>query len=287
MIYYDHMVKIGEGGVGTIYSAVNVQTKSTVAIKQMLMKQSEIESLVNEISIMKNSKHPNIVEYKDTFLCINILWVVMEYMDAGCLTDILEEYEDNINFRLTEPQIAKICLDTLNALNFIHRHHCIHRDIKSDNILINKNGEIKLADFGFSVQLTKAKSLRSSVLGTPYWMAPEMIKGTPYDTKIDIWSLGIMVMEMCEGNPPYMEQAPYRALFLISTKGIPPLDETKRTYSYELKDFLSKTLTINAKDRSTATDLLDHVYMKNACPNSTIIELIQIVEKIKLESRDD
>jgi len=233
-LVYSNLHKIGEGGVGVIYSGLNIKTNNVVAIKQIQMKKGEIDSLVNEMAIMKNSMHPNIVEFKDAYLSHKILWVAMEFMDAGCLTDILEEYD---NFKLTESQIAKICQDTLNALSFVHRHHCIHRDIKSDNILINRKGEIKLADFGFSVQLTKKISFRSSVIGTPYWMAPEMIKGEQYDTSVDNWSLGIMMMEMCEGQPPYIEYPPLRALFLISTKGIPPLNEDARSYSSELKEF--------------------------------------------------
>jgi len=283
-LVYSNLHKIGEGGVGVIYSGLNIKTNNVVAIKQIQMKKGEIDSLVNEMAIMKNSMHPNIVEFKDAYLSHKILWVAMEFMDAGCLTDILEEYD---NFKLTESQIAKICQDTLNALSFVHRHHCIHRDIKSDNILINRKGEIKLADFGFSVQLTKKISFRSSVIGTPYWMAPEMIKGEQYDTSVDNWSLGIMMMEMCEGQPPYIEYPPLRALFLISTKGIPPLNEDARSYSSELKEFLSQALKVNPKDRPNATQLLEHQFLKIACSTSQICELIKDIEQWKKEHDDD
>jgi len=208
----------------------------------------------------------------------------MEFMDAGCLTDILEEYN---NFKLTEPQIAKICLDTLNALHFVHRYHCIHRDIKSDNVLLNRKGHIKLADFGFSVQLTRRKSTRTSVIGTPYWMAPEMIKGDAYDTSVDNWSLGIMMMELCEGQPPYIEYPPLRALFLISTKGIPPLNEEARTYSNELKDFLSYTLKVNPRERPSAQVLLEHEFLKRSCTTNEIGEMVRDIEHWKKEHQSD
>ncbi len=155
----------------------------------------------------------------------------------------------------------------MSALQYIHSLHRIHRDIKSDNILIADTGEVKLginciifaklfkADFGYAAQLTKQKDKRNTIVGTPYWMAPELIRGQNYDIKVDIWSTGIMCMEMAEGEPPYMEFPPLRALFLITTKGIPDLKEPS-AWTSDFKDFLQRCLEKEADARPDASDLL-------------------------------
>lgn len=156
-------------------------------------------------------------------------WVVMELMDGGCLTDVLEQFD---SVRMTEGQIAHVCQQTLSALSYIHASHRIHRDIKSDNILLNTKGQVKIADFGYAAQLTQDQQKRHTVVGTPYWMAPELIRGHDYGTKVDIWSTGIMLMEMVEGEPPYMEFPPLRALFLITTKVISFLSFCSRVLTH-------------------------------------------------------
>jgi len=211
-----------------IYSAKNIKTKQKVAIKEMALKPAQKEALVAEMMIMKTALHPNVVTFYGAYAVEGKIWVIMELMDAGCITEILDEFD---YVKMTEEQMSRICLDVLQAINHMHSLHCIHRDIKSDNVLVNLKGEIKLADFGFSCQLTKERSKRTSVIGTPYWMPPEIIGGQEYGTSVDIWSLGIMVMEMAEGEPPYMDFPPLRALFLITTKGIPPLKEEKKMVS--------------------------------------------------------
>jgi len=228
----------------------------------MPINMENIHLLCTEINIMKSSKHENIVEYIDSFIVdTNKLWVVMELMDGGCLTDVLEQFD---KVRLDEPQIAHVCLTTLRALRYIHRSHRIHRDVKSDNILLNSRGEVKIADFGYAAQLTEEKQKRHTVVGTPYWMAPELIRGHDYGTKVDIWSLGIMLMEMVEGEPPYLEFPPLRALFLITTKGIPPLSSSDQ-FTPELIDFYNKCLDKEVDKRPGADDLLEHPFLKKAC----------------------
>ena len=129
----------------------------------------------------------------------------MELMDAGCLTEILCP---DIDF--PESHIAYVCKNILHALDYLHRNNKLHRDIKSDNVLLNSKGAIKLADFGFAVGLTKEEDHRKSVVGTPFWMAPELIRGTAYDGSVDIWSLGITALEMADGEPPYYHEPPLR-----------------------------------------------------------------------------
>jgi len=238
--------------------------------------------LCTEINFMKSSQHENIVEFIEAFICDgNKLWVVMELMDGGCLTDVLEQYSNGIH--LTEVQIAHVCLQTLKSLFYIHNCHRIHRDIKSDNILLNSKGEVKVADFGYAAQLTEQKKHRQTVVGTPYWMAPELIRGHDYGTGVDIWSTGIMLMEMLEGEPPYMEFPPLRALFLITTKGIPPLQDQGK-WSPQLLDFYSKCLEKEVDKRPGAQELLEHPYLQSAC---SAADFAPIIEEARTAATND
>lgn len=260
---YKNPRKIGEGAAGEVFVATNAKTGELVAIKKMPITAENIKLLCTEIEIMKDSTHPNIVGYIESFIVDdNQLWVVMEYMDGGCLTDILEQFE---TVKLNEEQIAFICLETLKALQYIHARHRIHRDVKSDNVLLNTKGEVKIADFGYAAQLTQQQQKRNTVVGTPYWMAPELIRGHDYGTRVDIWSLGIMLMELAEGEPPYMEYQPLRALFLITTKGIPPLKDLDK-WSPQFRDFYNQCLEKEVEKRPEATELLSHAFLAKATP---------------------
>eukprot|EP01122_Echinamoeba_exundans_P014147 TRINITY_DN6348_c0_g7_i1.p1 TRINITY_DN6348_c0_g7~~TRINITY_DN6348_c0_g7_i1.p1 ORF type:complete len:1031 (+),score=156.79 TRINITY_DN6348_c0_g7_i1:192-3284(+) len=260
--YYQQTKKVGEGAAGAVYLATDRQTGKPVAIKSMNVTQQNRPLIATEIQIMRTSQHPNVVGFIDAFLQDQrILYVVMEFMASGSLTDILEYFESNIH--LNEAQMAFVCRETLKGLAFCHSMQRIHRDIKSDNILLGGDGSVKIADFGYAAQLTNEKSKRATIVGTPYWMAPEVIRGSEYDQKVDIWSLGIMLMEMAEGEPPYMEFPPLRALFLITTKGIPPLKKQDK-WSPELQDFLSRCLEKESADRPTAEELLSHPWMRLA-----------------------
>lgn len=280
---YKDAVKISEGASGEVFLATEIATGRQVAIKKMSLNTQNIKLLTTEIQIMKTSKHPNIVDYIGSYIVDKKLWVVMEYMDEGCLTGILEQFGSNV--RMNESQISYVCAENLKGLLYIHSMHRIHRDIKSDNILLDSKGDVKIADFGYAAQLTQEKSKRVTIVGTPYWMAPELIRGHDYDQKVDIWSLGIMVMEMAEGEPPYMEVAPLRALFLITTKGIPDLQEPN-SWSPEFKDFVSKCLQKDANDRPTCEELLEHPFIlkHKDKPKSIMIPLIEETKKARDES---
>jgi serine/threonine protein kinase len=237
----------------------------------------EMKLLITEISIMKTSHHPNIVDYNDSYIIGDQIWVVMEFMGGGCLTEVLEQFD---YIQMTEVQIALVCHETLKALEYIHSLHRIHRDIKSDNILLGDDGSVKIADFGYAAQLTQKQQKRNTVVGTPYWMAPELIRGYDYGIKVDIWSTGIMVMEMAEGEPPYMDSPPLRALFLITTKGIPDLKQPNK-WSKEMRDFVSKSLIKEVDDRPDATQLVAHPFLKRACSKAEFISLIVESKRIK------
>jgi len=264
--------KVGEGAAGEVFLARDSRTNDMLAIKKMPINQQNIKLLTTEIGIMKSSIHPNIVRYIESYMVSDTIWVAMEYMTGGCLTEVLEQHINGV--RMTEEQIALVSLSCLRGLSYIHSLHRIHRDIKSDNILLNGDGSVKLADFGYAAQLTVEKSKRNTIVGTPYWMAPELIRGQNYDQKVDIWSLGIMCMEMAEGEPPYMDFPPLRALFLITTKGIPPLKETTR-WTPEFKDFVAKCLDKEPESRPDANDMLKHPFLRRASPPSKLNELIK------------
>eukprot|EP01125_Pyxidicula_operculata_P009889 TRINITY_DN3253_c0_g1_i1.p1 TRINITY_DN3253_c0_g1~~TRINITY_DN3253_c0_g1_i1.p1 ORF type:complete len:1155 (-),score=183.01 TRINITY_DN3253_c0_g1_i1:43-3456(-) len=278
---FKELKHIGQGAVGLIFSAIEISTNQKIAIKEMPIKLTERDKLNSELVILKKAKHKNVVNFYSAYEFDSKIWVIMELMDGGCLTDVLDKFK---YIQMTEPQIAKVTLEVLEGLHHLHSMNCIHRDIKSDNILLNKKGEVKLADFGFSCQLTKEKPKRNSIIGTPYWMPPEIIAGQEYGTFVDIWSLGIMMMEMIEGDPPYMQYPPLRALFLISTKGIPPI-QNEHQWSVELCDFVSRCLS-DAKSRPSSAVLLGHPFLSKACKTSDIKELIEKSEKIVMSDTE-
>eukprot|EP00842_Homolaphlyctis_polyrhiza_P003011 jgi/Hompol1/3710/HPOL_006723-RA len=167
---YRNFIKIGSGTSGAVYTAKDVKTGEIVAIKQMnLEEQSKKDLIINEIIIMRDGKHKNIVNFIDSFLYNGELWVVMEYMEGGALTDCVT------TTYMTEEQIATVCRETLEGLAHLHSRGVIHRDIKSDNTLMGLDGQVKLTDFGYCAQLNEGQSKRSTMVGTPFWMAPEVV----------------------------------------------------------------------------------------------------------------
>ena len=246
-----------------------------VGIK-ILQVESNLKSLENEVRMMASSQHPSIVSYIGTWQQANEYWVAMEYMDGGSLTNVIS------TCKMTEPQIGAVCKEILKALAAIHRHNRMHRDVKSDNVLLSLTGTVKLADFGYAAQLTEQQNKRNSVVGTPYWMAPELIRGMDYDCSVDIWSLGILAIEMAEGEPPFLAFPPLRALFLIATKGTPTLKEPDK-WSDTFKDFMSRSLDIDFHNRATAEELLEHPFLRMSCPLKNLVPLI----KKSLETTQD
>ncbi|MBN3278491.1 PAK5 kinase, partial [Polyodon spathula] len=271
--YLDNFIKIGEGSTGIVCIATEKHSGKQVAVKKMdLKKQQRRELLFNEVVIMRDYHHENVVDMYNSYLVGDELWVVMEFLEGGALTDIVT------HTRMNEEQIATVCLSVLKALTYLHTQGVIHRDIKSDSILLTSNGRIKLSDFGFCAQVSKEVPKRKSLVGTPYWMAPEVISRLPYGTEVcfknDIWSLGIMVIEMVDGEPPYFNEPPLQAMRRIRDNLPPRLKDTHKV-SCVLRGFLDLMLVREPSQRATAQELLRHPFVKLSGPSSCIVPLMR------------
>ncbi|KAI0863979.1 hypothetical protein F4860DRAFT_511353 [Xylaria cubensis] len=276
---YRGFTKIGQGASGGVYTGHERGSNRLVAIKQMnLEQQPKKDLIINEILVMKDSVHPNIVNFIDSYLCGGELWVIMEYMEGGSLTDV-------VTFNImTEGQIASVCRETLKGLQHLHSKGVIHRDIKSDNILLSLEGSIKLTDFGFCAQINEAQNKRTTMVGTPYWMAPEVVTRKEYGRKVDIWSLGIMAIEMIEGEPPYLTESPLRALWLIATNGTPQIKE-EHTLSAVFRDFLYFALKVDPEKRASAHDLLRHDFMKLCVDLGSLSPLVRAAREARAQEK--
>nr|XP_020670308.1 serine/threonine-protein kinase PAK 5 isoform X2 [Pogona vitticeps] len=223
---------------------------------------------LTKVVIMRDYHHENVVDMYNSYLVGDELWVVMEFLEGGALTDIVT------HTRMNEEQIATVCLSVLRALSYLHNQGVIHRDIKSDSILLTSDGRIKLSDFGFCAQVSKDVPKRKSLVGTPYWMAPEVISRLPYGTEVDIWSLGIMVIEMIDGEPPYFNEPPLQAMRRIRDN-LPPRVKDLHKVSSVLRGFLDLMLVREPSQRGTAQELLRHPFLKLAGPPSCIVPLMR------------
>ncbi|KAG0241644.1 signal transducing kinase of the PAK [Actinomortierella wolfii] len=288
---YSDVTKIAEGESGFLYSATENATQQLVAIKMIATTVTgKMKTIRNELELMKASRHPNIVAFVACHLTSTDLWMVMERMEIS-LADIIainpyvgQQHQDQ--GLLQECHMARVAKDALQGLAFLHKHERIHRDIRSDNLLMNAKGEIKIADFGHSVQLTKEKARRNSVVGTPYWMAPEVIRAWNYGTTVDIWSLGIVMREMLDGEPPFLHEPPLRAMFLIASGELPNI-KNQAAASRRCVSFVTACTSGENEDRPSAEELLMHPFLDLACNADAMVKLLQRTYELEAAGQDE
>ncbi|XP_047478935.1 serine/threonine-protein kinase 4-like isoform X1 [Penaeus chinensis] len=272
---FDIICKLGEGSYGSVYKALHKESGQVLAIKQVPI-DTDLQEIIKEISIMQQCDSPHVVKYYGSYFKDSDLWIVMEYCGAGSVSDIMRLRKKTLN----EEEIATIIYDTLRGLEYLHLRRKIHRDIKAGNILLNTQGHAKLADFGVAGQLSDTMAKRNTVIGTPFWMAPEVIQEIGYDCVADIWSLGITALEMAEGKPPYGDIHPMRAIFMIPTKPPPSFREPDQ-WQPEFIDFVSRCLVKNPEERATASKLLQHQFIRGAQPASILRNMLEEAMEIR------
>lgn len=235
-----------------------------VALKKVSPSSAAERRLVEmEIRMMATTRHPNLIKAHETYRHAGALWITMEYMNGGCLTHVLEFFQKR-RLLLEEPHIAYVLREVLRGLAHMHGLRRLHRDLKSDNILIDTAGGVRLADFGFCAQLTDERDVRHSVVGTPFWMAPELIRASEYAYSADIWSVGIVALESAEWEPPHFQHEPMKAMNLVSTRPAPTLKHPSR-WSSTFAHFLSCCLSLVPSERWSAEELLGHPFIALSC----------------------
>lgn len=267
---YEKCECIGRGSFGEVYRAIEKSTGRVVAIKLVDLEKAdeEIDVIQREIKVMSQIVNPYVVQYHSSLMDGSTLWIVMEYMSGGSLKQLLDRIGP-----FSEDAIAAVLKSLMAGLDYVHKQRKVHRDIKAANILLSGDGQVKLADFGVAGQMTATVRQRNTFVGSPFWMAPEVIQESLYNEKADIWSAGITAIELAQGLPPYASEHPYQALFLIPKNNPPTL--TGPHFSRPFKDFVSCCLKKVPKERYSAEQLLAHPFLRRV-KQSAMRDLLKI-----------
>ncbi len=269
---FTFLTKVGKGSFGEVWKAVNKKTQQVVAIKNIDLEEADddIEDIRKEISILSELESDFVTRYYGSFIEGTRLSIVMEYLGGGSVFDLMQSCD------FDEAYIAIVMREVLKGLEYLHSTNKIHRDIKAANILLSDDGSVKLADFGVSGQITDTMSKRNTFIGTPFWMAPEIITQTGHDTSADIWSLGICALEMAEGAPPLSELHPMKALMIIPKANVdPPKLQDEKRWSRAFHDFVGQCLVKDPTRRASPTKLLQHKFIKSAKKAGALMELLE------------
>ncbi|KAF7649787.1 hypothetical protein LDENG_00135750 [Lucifuga dentata] len=280
--HYDLIHRIGCGTYGDVFKARKIRTSEMAAIKIVKLDPGDdITSIQQEITMMKECKHKNIVSYFGSFHRNTKLWICMEYCGGGSLQDIY-----HVTGPLKEKQIAYVCRETLQGLYHLHETGKMHRDIKGANILLTERGDVKLADFGVAAEISASVAKRKSFIGTPYWMAPEVAaveKKGGYNHLCDIWAAGITAIELAELQPPMFDLHPMRALMLMSKSSFqPPRLKDKAQWSAGFQSFVKMALIKNPRKRPSAETLLQHPFVTQLLTRNLVMELLDTARNAEL-----
>lgn len=269
---------LGEGAYASVYKAVHTETEVTVAIKQLVVDGADCEIIANEIDMLRDVENDNVVKYLGSLFVAPYLHIIMEFCEAGSVSDIMRIREKV----MTEIEMATILKGTLAGLAHMHETGLIHRDIKAGNVLLGRDCLAKLADFGVAGKVSEGGQKRKTVIGTPFWMAPEIILEVGHDIKADIWSLGILAIEMAEMKPPLAELHPMRAIYLIAQNPAPtfgkPGDRSKEALA-----FVKRCLVKDPAGRATAAELQQDAFIKGAAKPADALK-VAITEAMELAS---
>ena len=277
---FDRVEKLGQGSYGAVWRAVHKESGQMVALKIVELEDEdlEIEEIIAEVKIMQHLDHTYVIHYFGSYMVRDeYLYIAMEFCESGSILDLMRV----LKRPLTEPTIRIVVAQVTKGLEYLHSKSFIHRDMKAGNIMTTKSGQCKLGDFGVTGEITRDVQKRHTVIGSPYWMAPEVIREIGYDFKADLWSLGITMIEMAEGEPPNCAVHPMRVIFIIPSRA-PPVLQAADAVSAEMNAFIARCLTKDQSLRPDASQLCEDPWLagwdQNAKPLSALVEnMLEII----------